>query len=135
MISRDEMILAVARQMGGWNDDTSEPNITDAETRSYYEARWERINRTRINRACLKEAAKYVDAILALSFPASETEWAARVTPLDTDYGDPRYYQYPDRLSVERFIKNPPLWYDKRPGETMAVVARRKAGPWMELEE
>lgn len=93
------------------------------------DGRWAKERSAAFDRAMAEHDAEL------LTFSASETEWAARVTPLDTDYGDPRYYQYPDRLSVERFIKNPPLWYDKRPGETMAVVARRKAGPWMELEE
>lgn len=54
------MILAVAKTMGGWNDDTTEPSIADPDVRKASEAHWERVNQT-----CLEQAATYVDAILS----------------------------------------------------------------------
>jgi len=76
----------------------------------------------------LEIIAQAEDALSALS-GETETEWAAKVTGL-SDHSRPVYYEYPDRLSVERFIRNPPLWYRPRTGEKRVIVSRRKAGEW-----
>ena len=79
------------------------------------------------------DAGRDLAAALSALSGEMETEWAARVTPAESDYGEAVYYEYPDRLSVKRFIKTPPLWYSLRLGETKEVVSRRKAGPWIEV--
>lgn len=61
MPERETLVLAVARTMGGWNDDTSEPTILDATLREAAEAYWHKVNAQ-----CLKDAGRYVDAMLAL---------------------------------------------------------------------
>jgi len=79
------------------------------------------------------------DALLAVRTPVTaptdataEMEWAARFTY--DGLADPVYYEWPDLLSVERFIKNPPLWFDRpQPVIEKAVVQRSKAGPWVEV--
>jgi hypothetical protein len=50
--------LAIARTMGGWNDDTTEPD-QDEPMRSHLEAHWEKVNA-----ACLEEGRKHARAAL-----------------------------------------------------------------------
>lgn len=55
---REQMALAIARTMGGWNDDTSEPDQTEP-MRSALEAHWEKVNQT-----CLTMGREMADAVL-----------------------------------------------------------------------
>lgn len=54
----ERMALAIARTMGGWNDDTTEPNIDNPQMREAMEKHWLQINET-----CLREGRRYVQAI------------------------------------------------------------------------
>lgn len=58
---------AIARTMGGWNDDTSEPNLPDAH-REAMESHWRRVNAT-----CLELGREYAIAALdALGLTVTE---------------------------------------------------------------
>lgn len=61
---------------------------------------------------------------------AEETEWAVKQTVAIDSHRVAVYFEHPDRLSAERFIANPPLWYVPRAGEKKVVVCRRKASSW-----
>ena len=50
--SRDEIALAIAKTMPGWNEDTEDGDLT---------SHWERVNAT-----CIESGGSYADAILAL---------------------------------------------------------------------
>lgn len=65
---------------------------------------------------------------------AEEPEWAVSVARA-TGYGDPVIYDFRDRLAAERFIKNPPLWFSREDNQTKMLVSRRKAGPWVPVEQ
>ena len=76
-----------------------------------------------------------VDAVIAhLSAQPveGEVEWAAQVSYSGLPV--PVFFKYPDQLSVERFIKNPPLWFDRQDVTAKVAVHRTKAGPWIEAQ-
>ena len=50
--SRDEISLAIAKTMPGWNEDTEDGDLT---------SHWERVNAT-----CIESGGSYADAILSL---------------------------------------------------------------------
>ena len=50
--SRDEIALAIAKTMPGWNEDTEDGDLT---------SHWERVNAT-----CIESGGSYADAILSL---------------------------------------------------------------------
>lgn len=60
-VSLDEAALAIARQMRGWNEDTTEPDIPEGPLRDSAEAHWRRVNET-----CLQEGRRYAEAMFAL---------------------------------------------------------------------
>lgn len=58
--ARDGLALAIARTMGGWNDDTTEPGMGDPLMRRMAEEHWEKVNAE-----CLRQGRQYADAALA----------------------------------------------------------------------
>lgn len=58
--SEEEIADVIARQMPGWNDDTSEPELEGAR-RAAMEAYWERVNQE-----CLRQGREYARAVREL---------------------------------------------------------------------
>jgi len=69
-------------------------------------------------------------ALSRAAAPEPEWEWAVQVAGLNSS--EPMYFEFPDPLAADRFIKNGALWYSPRPnGDPKTLVRRRKAGPWL----
>jgi hypothetical protein len=57
---RDELVSLIAREMPGWNDDTTEPDEPEGPFRDFAEAHWERVNEE-----CKRQAGIYADVVLS----------------------------------------------------------------------